>query len=127
MREAASRRRVSAIVLSVFAGAAVLQAAIGLYDVIAQSVTERRKESGVRMALGATDDARNGDGTVDSCCVARLLLPGAVRHPRPSIGRAAMGVTEIVAAPGTSSYTVTHVSTLARLMPRQHSSGRAQT
>jgi putative ABC transport system permease protein len=56
MREAGSRRRVATIVLSVFAGTAVLLAAIGLYGVIAQTVTERRKEIGLRMALGASEE-----------------------------------------------------------------------
>jgi putative ABC transport system permease protein len=54
MREASSRRRIAMVVLSVFAGVAVLMAAIGLYGVIAQGVADRRQEIGLRLALGAT-------------------------------------------------------------------------
>jgi predicted permease len=72
------RSRLATFLLGIFAGIALLLAAVGIYGVIAHSVRSRTQEIGIRMALGAS-----------RADVLRLTMSAGLK---PAIGGAGAGI-----------------------------------
>ncbi|MGA8221036.1 MAG: ABC transporter permease [Candidatus Acidiferrales bacterium] len=81
--ESVAARRFQLQLAGLFAGCALLLAALGIYGVVAYSVEQRRNEIGIRMALGA--QARD---------VGKLVLDGGMR---PVVIGLAIGIVAAVA------------------------------
>jgi putative ABC transport system permease protein len=81
----AAQPRLNAVLLGAFAAAALIVAAIGVYGVLAYSVTQRTREIGLRMALGAQ---RSG---VLRLVVREGMIVGAIGIGLGAIGALALG------------------------------------
>ncbi|MEJ2185864.1 MAG: ABC transporter permease [Gemmatimonadota bacterium] len=81
---ASLQRRVATVALSLFAGFALLLAAVGIYAVVAYGVGQRTREIGLRMALGA------GHGQVLRLVVRQALVPVAIGVAAGSVGALAL-------------------------------------
>jgi ABC-type antimicrobial peptide transport system permease subunit len=75
IEESLIARRSPAMLAGIFAGVALLLAAIGTYGVLSYAVAQRRREIGIRMALGAQ---RHQIGTQFLSLGMRLLAAGTI-------------------------------------------------
>jgi putative ABC transport system permease protein len=90
LSDSVAERRFAMLLLALFAGCALFLAAVGLYGVVAYSVSQRTQELGVRMAMGA----RPGD-------LVRMVLGGGLKLTLVGLGigmAGALAVTRLISS-----------------------------
>lgn len=90
IRESMSRTSFAAVLLAIAAGVALVLGSVGIYGVIAYVVSQRTREIGVRIALGARREQVRGMVLAQAM---RLALVGIVLG-----GAVALGVTRLMAS-----------------------------
>jgi ABC-type antimicrobial peptide transport system permease subunit len=119
--EAVATPRAQAVLLGTLAGLALLLAAIGLYGLVANTVAERRRELGIRIALGASSRQVIASAAVPGflLAVAGVAIGGvAARLGASTLRHLVWGVS--VADPltfATAMATVLAVAAIAALVP----------
>ncbi len=88
--DSVASRRLNMLMLGIFAGLALVLAAVGIYGVMAYSVNQRRREIGVRMAMGAAS------GDVLRLVVRKAAVLGGLGVALGSV--AAFALTRFIAA-----------------------------
>jgi predicted permease len=119
-------RRLVLVNATVFAGAALLLATVGLYAVLTYLVTERHREFGIRLALGSSPRALASSVVVEgmAMAVAGLGVGGVVlRWVRPALAPQLHGIDgwdlPIVLAAGGL---ITATALAAAFVPARHAS-----
>lgn len=72
-------------ILTVLAAAAMLLSAVGIHGLIASSVTERTREMGIRMALGATSRRVVADLAVPGILLAAVGIAAGLAAARTAV------------------------------------------
>jgi putative ABC transport system permease protein len=109
LSDSASEPRLNSVLLGVFASVALLIASIGIYGVLAFSVSQRTSEIGVRMALGATRSRVLGlivtEGMMVALAGVSVGMVGAL-----ALGRVLAGLVFGVQVPDPATFTIAGVT-----------------